>query len=233
MINAYMNDATNAGIPTEPPTRFEFPMKPRIPTTGPHQLWKKMSCSSNPRWPEPLSSTVSSVIFSESFADLFRAEKRAASVNTADAPENLFELRRLTGFTWTRLAILLNVTRRTLNNWVKGAKIRNTNHEHIAKTLEVLRFADRGSAELNATVLDEQSTAYEPTPFEAIRTQDYDAAKRYLSHGVSRPHGYGVASWTGEFQPMFFHADADGTEAMEPLPDEPTPISRKRKIKRV
>ena len=180
--------------------------------------------------------TASRISLVELCADLLRAEKRAASVNYADAPENLFELRRLTGFTWSRLAKLLNVDRRTLNNWVKGAKIREKNSDHIGKTLEILRFADRGASELNAMALNAHHPLQEHSPFEAIRFRNYETAKQSLSYGLSRPQSQyaatDIASWSGEFRPMVIHPDADGTEKIEPLPYEPAPAYRKRKIKR-
>ena len=186
--------------------------------------------------PRPAARTASKIDFLEILSKLLQARQRASSVNFANASENLFELRQLTGFTWARLADLLDVDRRTLNNWAKGAKIREKNCEHIGKTLEVLRFADRGSSELNAAVLDEYRAPYALSPFEAISQKNYETAKQYLSYGLSRPHGQytatDAASWTGDFQQMTMHPDADGTEKIEPLPDEPMPAYRKRKIKR-
>ena len=186
--------------------------------------------------PEFTARTASKTDFIELLAKILQAERRASFVNFANASANLFELRRLTGFTWTRLANLLDVDRRTLNNWAKGAKIREKNCEHIGKTLEVLRFADRGSAELNAAALDEYCPPYELSPFEAIRQKNYETAKQYLSYGLSRPHSQYAAtdavSWIGEFQQMAMHPDADGTEKIEPLPYEPAPTYRKREIKR-
>lgn len=184
----------------------------------------------------PVARTTSGIDFLELLAKLLQAEQRASSVDFANASENLFELRRLTGFTWARLSSLLNVDRRTLNNWAKGAKIRKKNCEHIGRALEVLRFSDRGSSELNAAALDKYYAPYELSPFEAISQKNYEAAKQYLSYGLSRPHNQYVAtdmvSWIGEFQQMAMHPDADGTEKIEALPDEPMPAHRKRKIKR-
>jgi len=173
----------------------------------------------------------------ETVMDRLRSEKRAVSVRVESASENLFELRRLTGFSWIDLSGLLKVDRRTLNNWVKGRKIRQQNREHIARTLEVMRFADRGSAELNAVALNEWHTLHGVSPLEAIQAGNYALARQFLSHGTARPDewraGTDSTSWVGEFQPIVMHADADGTETIEPLPDEPAPVSRKRPIRRV
>ena len=168
----------------------------------------------------------------------WRAEKRAASVQETNAAENLFELRRLTGFTWQHLADLLKVDRRTLHNWVKGGRIRKANQQHIAETLSVLLYADRGSAEENAAAINEPFLMGE-TPFQAIQAGQYLVARRFLSHGQSRSwparsarSASGRASWMGEFQPLLMHEDADGSETIGALPDEPRPAPRKRRIKR-
>lgn len=182
----------------------------------------------------PIYST-SHVSIVERSVDRIHAEERAASVNVESASNNLFEIRRLTGFNWKNLAKLLNVDRRTLNNWVKGTNIRNKNRQHIAKTLGVLRFIDRGLAELNSEALNKQHVPNEVSPFEAIRTGNYEVAKQLLSHGVSRlERSQVVAGATpgyGDLQPILMHPDADGTELIEPLPYEPAPMSRKLSIR--
>lgn len=241
--------------PSMPPMHFEHRVDfseqsswddaPRAPVASAVESvllgWSKSSSHpireiSYPVESTPTARTASEIDFLEILAKLLQAEQRASSVNFANASENLFEIRRLTGFTWARLSSLLNVDRRTLNNWAKGAKIRKKNREHIGRALEVLRFSDRGSSELNAAALDKYGTPYELSPFEAISQKNYEAAKQYLSYGLSRPHNQYVAtdtaSWIGEFQQITMHSDADGTEKIEPLPDEPMPAYRKRKIKR-
>ncbi len=162
------------------------------------------------------------------------AEECTTSVNLKDSAENLFEIRRLTGFSWVKLAGLLNVNKRTLFNWVAGAKIRDCNRDHIAKTLEALRFADRGAAELNSAVLNERR--HKRSPFEAIQLGKYELAKQLLSDGTSQPETWQIPttkiSPSVEFGQIIMHVDADGTESIQPLPYEPEPASRKRRIKR-
>lgn len=249
-----MTNVAIAGFPAKPPTSFE-----RQTNFGNHGLWQtglpigdsrlidsylsNSSSSSSCRGSlENLISGLLSLPTSTASwinllkSDLLYAEKRAASVNIETASENLFELRRLTGFTWIQLASLLNVDRRTLNNWVRGRKIREQNRGHIAKALEVIRFADRGSAELNSAVLNERDAQHGLNPFEAIRDGKYTIARQFLSHGPSRPGRWQAVtdamSRIGEFQPIVMHAGADGTETIKPLPDEPEPVSRKRLIRR-
>ncbi len=237
-----MIDAADMDSPLEPRPYFERKAQYRLPDTdlfGPG-FWDRVSSSrcfgAFKGWLELPDSTASWINLIEADTDLYRARVRADAVRASDAPENLFELRRLTGFTWIRLAVMLNVDRRTLNNWVRGARIRVKNREYIAKTLAVMRFADRGSAERNAAALDERHVSCPVSPFEAIRARNYEVARQYLSHGPSRPHGRhattDVMHWAGEFRPIVMHEDADGTEIVEPLPDEPAPLSRKRPIRR-
>ena len=168
-------------------------------------------------------------------ANLSRAEERTTSVNIADASENLFEIRRLTGFSWPQLANLLDVTRYTLNKWVKGAEIKGKNRKHVAETLKVLRYADKGSAESNAEELNKQNES-QKSPIELIRLKDYEVAKQLLSYGPSRPQrrltDTDTATWIGEFQPLLIHPNADGTEKVETLHHVPEPVSRKRTITR-
>ena len=253
-----ISGAAITGTPAKSPTPFEYPVESgnldarqacrpvsRTSSIG-DSTWVPVSLPSRPETPGriPTSTpTTSRSGLTDSDTEPPRAEERAkeraearaASVNIEDASENLFEIRRLTGFTWSLLAGLLNVNRRTLNNWAGGANIRGKNRAHLAKTLGVLRFADRGLAELNATALHEQGPRQRHSPFEAIQAEDYELAKQLLSHGPSRPDKRPAASSMlriGEFRPILMHPDADGTEKIEELPNMPKPKSRRKPIRR-
>ena len=169
-------------------------------------------------------------------AKQLNAEEQTKAVSVENASKSIYEIRRLTGFTWTSLANLLNVDERAFNSWINGSYIPNKNRKHIAKTLEVLRFIDQGLAELNSAALEERSGLTELSPFEAIRTGNYEAAKKQLSRGISRPESRQVNERkildSGGLLPIFMHPDADGTEMIEPLPYEPAPASHKRPIRR-
>lgn len=237
-------------LPETPPTHFEWRTNDAptdtwlrragtIPVLVGRGFWEHWTSSSrlgtlenlSRMWLEAPSATSSSTNLIEFLAGLLTAEKRAHAVKAASASENVYELRRLTGFTWERLADLLNVDRRTLNNWVKGAEIRERNRQHIAETLAVMRFVDRGSAEENAAALTEPTVDY--SPFEAIRQGRYLNARLYMGYGTSR-RGLAVSGedWLGEFRPMATHAEADGSETLTPLADEPETEGRDRQIER-
>ena len=253
-----MNVTVIADNPMKPPTHFEHKAKIKKPNSrligsqtsdsapigicsnfGAHIIYFSHVSTiygAAPRRQESHKDTTSWVPLIELYIEQLQAEARSNSVNVENATENLFEIRRLSGFTWNNLAKLLNVDRRTLNNWAKGTKIRKKNRIHIAETLGVLRFIDRGSAELNSSALNEHHVLHESNSFEAIQTGDYETAKQRLSPGVSRPDGPQTGTHAthlyGEFQPIVMYPEADGTEMFEPLADEPEPKSRKRQIKR-
>ena len=162
-------------------------------------------------------------------------ESLRASVSAADAHGNFYEIRRLTGFNWTRLAEMLNVDRRTIHNWVKGGQIRKANRHRVAETLKVLRFADRGSAELNAAALEKPSMSG-LTALDLIKAAQYANAQNVLGEGASRARGVAkrpdTGFSTGTFRPIVTHDGADGSEFNGPFPEEPMPRSRKRRLDR-
>lgn len=152
-------------------------------------------------------------------------EKAVNFINVEEPTKNFFEIRRLTNFTWTELATLLNVDRRSIFNWASGSRIRKSNKEHLANTLEVLRFTDSGSSENNGNRLKTLFPDMNTRPIDKIRSKKYEEAKILLGIGnadrnFNRKYASGSLA-VGEFQPIWNHFEADGTEKIEPLPDEP------------
>jgi hypothetical protein len=76
-----------------------------------------------------------------------------ATVQSFRARDAIFELRRLTGFTWQELADLLSVTRRSLHLWASGGRINGPNERHIRDLLGAMRTLDRGTATENRGLL--------------------------------------------------------------------------------
>lgn len=221
------------------PTDTWFTRADTIPVLVGRGFWEYWTSSSrlgtlenlSRMWLEAPPATSSRTDLIKFLAGLLAAEKRAHAVKAALASENVYELRRLTGFTWQRLADLLNVDRRTLNNWVKGAEIRERNRQHIAETLSVLRFVDRGSAEENAAALTERTL--DRSPFDVIKEGRYLNARLYMGHGAARRElAVSGSDWRGEFRPMAIHAAADGSETRALLTDEPEAGGRDRQIER-
>jgi transcriptional regulator with XRE-family HTH domain len=76
---------------------------------------------------------------------------------SASSPEAtqkaLSELRRLSGLTWEQLAKLFNVSRRSLHFWASGQPLSRFNEEQLNRLLGTLQYIDRGSANLNRSLL--------------------------------------------------------------------------------
>ena len=67
--------------------------------------------------------------------------------------KSLSKLRRLSGLTWEQLAKLFNVSRRTLHFWASGQPLSHFNEEQLNRLLEAIQYIDRGSANLNRSLL--------------------------------------------------------------------------------
>jgi len=74
-----------------------------------------------------------------------------ALADTAGPP--IAELRRLSGLTWSQLAGLFKVGRRSLHFWASGKPMTPSKQEHLQRLLGVLRKVDRGSASANRAAL--------------------------------------------------------------------------------
>ena len=82
-----------------------------------------------------------------------KASEATAIVPGFRARDGIFELRRLTGFTWDDLAGLLSVTRRSLHLWANGGPINTPNEKRVTDLLVTMRKLDRGTARENRSLL--------------------------------------------------------------------------------
>lgn len=63
------------------------------------------------------------------------------------------ELRKLSGLTWEQLAILFNVSRRSVHFWASGEPLSSANEEKLNRTLDAVTYISRGSASSNRSLL--------------------------------------------------------------------------------
>lgn len=111
-------------------------------------------------------------------------DQYAEQARELDAKDALFEIRRLTGYTWEEIAELVSVDRRTLYNWVQGGRIRRNNNETLREVLVVLRSIDPGDDREMRKQLDRKNAAGERV-FELIADGRYQAAR--MIPGIGRP----------------------------------------------
>lgn len=166
----------------------------------------------------------------------FRAGVVARAVNAFVPRDNLFEIRRLTGFTWNEIAALLCVDRRTVHNWVKGSAIREANRNKVADALRVLRYLDRGAAAQNRTILALRE-AGEDAVSDLISKDLFEEAKRRAGPGITRPSQRWATvdpGWIDEYGPLPLGVRemADPEGAMMEIAPDPAPPSRARKVTR-
>jgi DNA-binding transcriptional regulator YiaG len=97
----------------------------------------------------------------------------------------ILEIRRLTGFTWEQLAVLFNVSRRTLHFWASGERLNSFNEEQLYLLLDTIRYIDRGSATLNRSILL-KPFENEKRPFDLLIAGKYNQVKDILG-SINQP----------------------------------------------
>lgn len=108
--------------------------------------------------------------------------EHTAGIETMMPRTLIAETRILTGYAWEQLAALLGTTRRSLLNWTNGRKVRQSNQDTIRNVARLIRYIDRGRAELNSLALlatDENGN----TAFELIVDGRYDQAAHLVGKG--------------------------------------------------
>lgn len=175
--------------------------------------------------------TFSRLMFDESLDILLEALKRSLLVDSSQTTNNLFEIRRLTTLSWERLANLLNVDHETITIWARGHEIADEHVSHIAKTLSILRYSDKGDSILNAKGLDRVRDYV--TVFELIKNRQYFEAIRALGPGIGRPQYTNSKLYRiGDSTPIFTHEKADGSEEYIPPLDESEPIGQRVRVRK-
>lgn len=98
-----------------------------------------------------VSSTSANVLRRPVFSSLSVTQGSTLERASSEAPVS--ELRRRSGLTWEQLAETMKVDRRTMHLWEAGRNMRPAHEERLQQILQVVRFADRGSASATRSVL--------------------------------------------------------------------------------
>lgn len=101
------------------------------------------------------------------------------------ASTQISELRLLSGLSWDELGQLFGVPRRTVEMWASGQQLSASQDEHLAKVLEVIRYADRGTARSNRAVLF--AVLENRTAVKLLEAKRFADARAILGRGIGRP----------------------------------------------
>ncbi len=103
---------------------------------------------------------------------------------TEDTSQALAQLRLLSGLTWEQLGQLFKVTRRSVHFWASGKPLNAENEQHLRRTLDILRAADRGEARANRSALLEVQAGR--SALDLLTEQRFEEARARLGSGQGR-----------------------------------------------
>jgi hypothetical protein len=92
----------------------------------------------------------------------------------------LFDLKRLTGYSWTRIAELMSCSRVSINNWKSGVAPGDRSIRDISRMHDALSYIDRGSQIDTRAALE----ANDGEVFVLLKSLDFDRAKKGAGQGV-------------------------------------------------
>lgn len=172
-----------------------------------------------------------SLLLHESVFVMIEAYKRSSEVEIFQTRNNLYEIRLLAGFSWDRLADILNIDQETMIIWVRGHDIADEHASHIACVLSALRYVDRGDARQNAQELDKVDGT--GSAFDLIKSHKYSEAIQAIGPGIGRPERTKSKQYrVGDSTPIFTHDVADGDEELMPIPYEPEPAGTRVRVRK-
>lgn len=163
---------------------------------------------------------------------------RATVVTIADdqrnVPAYLATIKRITGFSWEKIGLLLNCTRQTVYNWTQGETIKPENVRQVAVLHETISYIDRGSQAETAELLETEFGGR--TLHKIITDGEFPVARRLAGKGSGRP----MATWTkmqtqkpsGRQEHWTDRVAAQGDEGVEDVaPFAPNKVVKKIKFK--
>jgi hypothetical protein len=138
----------------------------------------------------PATTSSASTVVDGRFARAAMQTSPGLPVQSSDgrsAASSLAEVRRLAGLTWEQIARLFGVTRRAVHSWASGGAMSAANDERLHRTLAVMRRIDRGSSDVNRTLLF-SSPGGGMTAFDMLVQGDFESVAEYLGDSaMSRP----------------------------------------------
>lgn len=103
-----------------------------------------------------------------------------------DTRKAIHEIKKISGLTWDKLAELFDVSRRTLHFWASGARLSSDNEENLYQLLDVIRYINKGSADINRQALISHQENGQ-SPFALLVEKKYEETKKLLGPGKAKP----------------------------------------------
>jgi hypothetical protein len=103
---------------------------------------------------------------------------------SSESPPSINELKKLSGLTWEQIAKIFNVSRRSIHFWASGKKLSPFNTECLNRFVMTLRYIDRGSADVNRSLLLESHQGSD-IPLNLLKDGKFNEVKRILGKGNS------------------------------------------------
>lgn len=134
------------------------------------ETWVQSLCqpaltASGPYWQAPVASDV---------AGLFRER----------TPSGVWEVRRLTGLTWEKIADLFGVSRRTIHFWTSGKQMSSEKELHMLRLLDALKpISSDDPGSMSLALLDDASGK---PPLLLLAEGNYEEAARLAAESIRR-----------------------------------------------
>lgn len=160
-----------------------------------------------------------------------------AQVGTDDrVPFMLNSVKRMTGWSWERVAESLGRSRQAVHGWTLGKDISEPNREHLSRLHATLSYIDRGSVEENRGLL-QSSTKDGRLVADLLKEGEFDEVRTLLGQGngnreLASRLQFAASVQQNEAKPHWFERLAEAPVDEQPLEIIPAPGERKRAVVR-
>lgn len=124
-----------------------------------------------------------------------RANVITVSDEQRNVPSYLATIKRITGFSWEKIGVLLGCTRQTVYNWTQGEAVKPENARQVAALHETISYVDRGSHAETVALLEREFGGR--SLLNVIKDGEFAVARRLAGKGSGRP----TSTWT-KMQPQ-------------------------------
>lgn len=143
-------------------------------------IWLECGTSSSAAVPDEL---LAQQLTSGALIEGYRTTSGSQRVQESPEPQRLIlELRRKSGLTWSELAGLFRVDRRTLHFWARGASPTRRNAQRLRNVVQVVRLLDQGDPNATKRALSTPDSRGR-TVLGLMASQRFSAARTFVTTG--------------------------------------------------